>query len=390
MRHVLNDRITGEATFALSRCIGRVRRIVEVNRSARPRTSTMLPAGSPPWAGGEFTSRPHPQTFNPLAGNLRSTMSHPHLLLFTVERIVCALPLSEVKQVVGMVALQPGQKGAPATLNLHGRHIPVYSARILLGLPDRSPLSTDFLVIVRSCAALRVDRVKGVQESPVPLPAPSPPGVLLTEDGTVLIHDLAALLAAGGEGVPLPPAAPAGAEVEAPPFDLERAGKLLQNRARALAQPEEEPHEAALSEILTFRLASREYAVETRYVREVFIIREITPVPGVPDFIAGICAVRGEIISVVDLRRVFSIPEEGLTDLNRVIVLTDGTMTFGILADYITDIGTTPTGDLSPVDPGSTPIGERYLLGVAEGSRFVLDAAAILADRGLVISEAGK
>ncbi|HDS62961.1 MAG TPA: chemotaxis protein CheW [Methanofollis liminatans] len=323
-------------------------------------------------------------------------MSHLHLLLFTVERIVCALPLSGVRQVVGMVALQPGtggHRGTSGTMNLHGRSVPVYSARVLLGLPDRPPLSTDSLIIAspgQDCVAFRVDRVKGVQESPVSLPAPSPSGVLLTEDGTVLIHDLAAFLAAGGEGVPLPPAAPAGPEAEEPPFDPERAGKLLQTRARALAQPEEEPHEAALSEILTFRLASREYAVETRYVREVFIIREITPVPGVPDFIAGICAVRGEIISVVDLRRRFSIPEEGLTDLNRVIVLTDGAMTFGILADYITDIGTTPTGDLAPVDPGSTPIGERYLLGVAEGSQIVLDAAAILADRGMVITEAGK
>lgn len=317
-------------------------------------------------------------------------MSPLHLLLCTVEGIICALPLSEVTQVVGMAALQPGQNGAPATLDLHGRHVPVYSARALLGLPDRSPLPTEALVIVRGSAALRVDRVQGVQEAPAPIPAPSPSGVLLTEDGTVLIHDLAAFLAAGGAGVPLPPAAPAGSEVEAPLFDPERARLLLQTRARALAQPEEEPHEAALSEILTFRLASREYAVETRYVREVFIIREITPVPGVPDFIAGICAVRGEIISIVDLRRRFSIPEQGLTDLNRVIVLTDGTMTFGILADYITDIGTTPTGDLAPVDPGSTPIGGRYLLGVAEGSRFVLDAAAILADREMVISGAGK
>ena len=79
-----------------------------------------------------------------------------------------------------------------------------------------------------------------------------------------------------------------------------------------------------------------------KYVREVVLTGGITPVPGTPDYISGICAIRGEIISLVDLRALFSISGKGLTDLNRVIVLTDGTMTFGILADYITGIATIP------------------------------------------------
>lgn len=317
-------------------------------------------------------------------------MSRQNLLSFTVAGVACAIPLSAVRQVVGMVALSPdagGHRGAAGTMNLHGRTVPVYSLRALLGLPDRPPLVSEVLIIVgagRDCAALRADGVRGVQESAAPLPHDGT-GVLLAEDGTVFIHDPDAFLASDASGrLPLLPAAE-----EASP-ETGKAGNILAERARTIAQPEEETHDAALSEILTFRLAGREYAVETRYVREVFIIREITPVPGAPDFIAGICAARGEIISIVDLARLFAIPELGLTDLNRVIVLSDGTMTFGILADYITDIGTTPTGDLVPVDPGTTPIAGRYLLGAAEGSRIVLDAAAILADPAMVICEARK
>jgi len=224
--------------------------------------------------------------------------------------------------------------------------------------------------------------VHGVRERVVP---PDGDGVRLADDGAVLIRDLHALLAENAIGrLPLLPA-----DEEVPP-ETGTAGAVLAERARAAAQPEEEPHETALSEILTFRLTNQEYAVETRYVREVFIIREITPVPGTPGFIAGICAARGEIISIVDLARFFSIPEQGLTDLNRVIVLSDGTMTFGILADYITDIGTTLAGDLAPVEPGATPIGARYLLGTAEGSRIVLDAAAILTDPAMVICDTRK
>jgi len=317
-------------------------------------------------------------------------MNQSYHLFCTVAGATCALPLAAVRQVVGMVALSPetsGHPGAAGTMNLHGRTVPVYSLRSLFGLPDRQPLPTDVLIIVspgRDCAALRVDGVRGVQEKTVPSGGDGT-GMLLADDGTVFIRDLHALFAGDAIGrLPLLPP-----DEEAHP-ETGTAGAILAERARAAAQPEEETHETALSEILTFRLANQEYAVETRYVREVFTIHEITPVPGAPEFIAGICAARGEIISLVDLARFFSIPEQGLTDLNRVIVLSNGTMTFGILADYITDIGTTPTGDLVPPDPGATPIGARYILGTAEGSRIVLDAAAILADPAMVIFDSRK
>jgi chemotaxis signal transduction protein len=318
-------------------------------------------------------------------------MDRPHLLSLTVEGIPCALPLADTRQVVGMVALQPGTGRVAGTMNLHGRSVPVYSVRRLLGLPDRPPLTTDALIIAgEDCVALWVDRVHGVRTSAKLLPpgdTPSSPGALLTEDGTVLIHDLPAFLAAGGSNQFAHLAGRAETGEETPADDPERAGAILAGRARAAARPKEEVRETRFSETLTFRLGGEEYAIEMQYIREVFIIREITPVPGVPDFIAGICAVRGEIISVVDLRTLFSIPEHGLTDLNRVIVLTDGAITFGILADYITDIGTRPTDRLSPPGPGTTPIGDRYLLGVADRATLVLDAAAILADPGMVIDE---
>ena len=321
-----------------------------------------------------------------------------HLLSFTVEGIICALPLAETRQVIGMVELRPetgSRRGGAGTMNLHGRTVPVYSLRRLLGLADRPPLPTDVLIIAhpsRECVALWADRVRGVQESPAELPpetdGTSPPGMLLTEDGEIIIYDLDAFLAAE-EAAQYP--LPAGTGEVTPPYDAGKAGEILAERARAFARPEEETGgETPFTELLTFRLADQEYAIKTQYIREVFIMQEITPVPGVSGFIAGICAVRGEIISVVDLRALFSIPKRGLTDLNRVIVLSDGTVTFGILADYITDIYIRPTDQFSPVGPETTPIEQRYLLGVTDGSVLVLDAGAILADPALVIDQTRK
>lgn len=325
-------------------------------------------------------------------------MDRPHLLYFTVEGIPCALPLANIRQVVGMVELRPEtgkRRGGAGTMNLHGRTVPVYSLRSLLGLADRPPLPSDVLIIAYppgECVALWADGVRGVQESPVELPpgAATPPGALLTEEGVIIIYDLSAFLAAEETAqYPLPPGmAETGRPIS--PHDAKRADAILADRARAVARAEEGGRETPFSELLTFRLADQEYAIKTQYIREVFIMQEVTPVPGVPDFIVGISAVRGEIISIVDLRALFSIPKQGLTDLNRVIVLTDETVTFGILADYITDIYIRPTDPFTPVEPGTTPIEQRYLLGVIDGTVIVLDAAAILADPGMVIDQTRK
>ena len=146
---------------------------------------------------------------------------------------------------------------------------------------------------------------------------------------------------------------------------------------------------AAPVEVLKFRLAYQEYAFSMDHIREVVLTGEITPVPGTPKYITGICAIRGEIVSLVDLREFFEIRGKGLTDLNRVIVITDGTITFGILADFITGIGMIKKEMLAPVRPGQTQIGEKYLLG-AVNDLIVLDVARLMADPAMVINSTGN
>jgi chemotaxis signal transduction protein len=163
---------------------------------------------------------------------------------------------------------------------------------------------------------------------------------------------------------------------------------ILEERARKIAEPVTGSIETGIVEVLRFQLAYQEYAIEMRYVKEVILTGEITPIPGAPPFISGICAVRGRIISLVDLRVLFSLPEKGLTDLNRVIVITDGRLTFGILADNITGLGTIPAYLIIPPTPGTVISWKRYLKGNVSDSLVVLDAAALLADPALVVEDA--
>jgi chemotaxis signal transduction protein len=147
--------------------------------------------------------------------------------------------------------------------------------------------------------------------------------------------------------------------------------------------------ESEMTEVLRFQLAYRQYALEMKFVQEVIITGEITPVPGTPDFISGICAVRGQIISLVDLRALLKIPEKGLTDLNRVIVMTNGKNTFGILADSISGVGIICLNQVAAPRSEDLLGGSKYFRGTLDQENlFLLDAGTILGDPGIIVDDA--
>src|SRR5690349_12298752 len=97
---------------------------------------------------------------------------------------------------------------------------------------------------------------------------------------------------------------------------------ILQERAKALAQPMvEESSSSRTLELLACRLANEHYAVESQFVDEVYPFKDLTLLPCTPPFILGIVNVRGRIVPVLELKRFFDLPEKGITDLHRIILV---------------------------------------------------------------------
>lgn len=166
------------------------------------------------------------------------------------------------------------------------------------------------------------------------------------------------------------------------------AKQILKARAQALAREPESGEAAGESiEILEFRLTYENYAIESSFVREVYPLRDFTPVPGTPPFILGIVNVRGQILSVVDLKTFFELPAKGLSDLNKVIVVHDGDVEFGILADVVIDVRPLSVATIQPSLPTLTGIREEYLKGVTHDRLVVLDGAKLLSDRKMIVRE---
>ena len=167
------------------------------------------------------------------------------------------------------------------------------------------------------------------------------------------------------------------------------AQKILRERALALARPLSNAAvaEASRLELLEFRVAAERYAVETRFVQEVHPLRDLTPLPGTPPFVPGIVNVRGQILPVYDLKKLFGLPEPGLTDLHRVIHVRGHDMELGLLADVIVSVRVIAADRLQPSLATLTGIRADYLKGITDDRVVVLDLDRILSDPKIVVHD---
>jgi purine-binding chemotaxis protein CheW len=164
--------------------------------------------------------------------------------------------------------------------------------------------------------------------------------------------------------------------------------KILRARAKLLARGFEDRGPAADSlELVEFVLASERYGVESAFVREVYPLKDYTPLPCTPPFVLGVINVRGQILSVINVKKFFDLPEKGLTDLNKVVILETRRMELGVLADAVLGVRSVTLGDLQPSLPTLTGIRVQYLRGVTSDSMVVLDAEALLSDSSIIVDE---
>jgi purine-binding chemotaxis protein CheW len=175
-----------------------------------------------------------------------------------------------------------------------------------------------------------------------------------------------------------------------PDRNPEQVRRILEARARAAAKPPARPDDTVRLEVLAFSLAMETYCIETCHVLEVCQLRDLTAVPCTPAFVAGVMNLRGRIIAVVDLRRFFDMPERGLTELNRVIVLAGGDNELGLLADSIDGVRSVAVTDMQDGVPTLTGIRAQLLKGLTGQMLAVLDGSRLLAEPGLKVNEQVK
>ncbi len=180
----------------------------------------------------------------------------------------------------------------------------------------------------------------------------------------------------------------AEAALAEPALDDATRRRILQARARSAAREPGADDGAQSLEVIEFLMGYEHHAIGTALVQEVIALRELTPLPGAPRFVAGIVNVRGRIVSVVDLKAFFGLPARGLPDLNRVLVVSDGRIEFGLLVDSVTGMRRVRLADLQPPLPTMSGVRARYLLGITPERLAVLDVERIVGDPDIIVRDA--
>lgn len=169
----------------------------------------------------------------------------------------------------------------------------------------------------------------------------------------------------------------------------EEKSRIMRERAKKLASESKTKETAEEKlEILEFMLSGERYGLESLYIREAYPLKNFTPIPCTPAFVLGLVNVRGQVMSIVDIGRFFDLPRKGITELNRVLILSSGDMEFGILADDILGVSQVPVKDIQESLPTLTDIRAEYLKGVTKDRLTILDAKKILTDKNLIVHEA--
>ena len=93
----------------------------------------------------------------------------------------------------------------------------------------------------------------------------------------------------------------------------EETHAVLKARAALLAtRPPKDAEAGTRLDCLEFLLSGESYVMDLSYITQTLPLAEFTPLFCTPGFVLGITNVRGKIISIIDLRRFFELPEVGL------------------------------------------------------------------------------
>jgi len=99
------------------------------------------------------------------------------------------------------------------------------------------------------------------------------------------------------------------------------------------------------------RVADADYVLPAADVVQMESFAGATKVPGAAAEVAGLVQIRGRVVPVLDLRVVFGFPTIEPTINSRVVVMSHGERTIGLLVDSAREVLKIPAADFQPPPP---------------------------------------
>ncbi len=135
-------------------------------------------------------------------------------------------------------------------------------------------------------------------------------------------------------------------------------------------------------EYVTFYVGNILIGADIRQVEEINRHVEVTTVPHAPKFVWGVINLRGDVVTVVDLRTILGLPPAEISKQTRNVVVRSNGEQIGLLVDQIADVVKARAGEIDPPPANVGGVEGRFFKGVCKLETellIILDIDAALA-----------
>src|SRR5271165_3915058 len=142
-------------------------------------------------------------------------------------------------------------------------------------------------------------------------------------------------------------------------------------------------------QLVGFRLDNEDYAIAITKIQEIILMKPITRIPQVPDFIEGLINLRGSVIPIVNLRKRFGLPARDVDDETRTIVVNVHDKTVGCIVDAVTQVMRINRDQIQPPPLSVLAVAQQYISGLArleDRLLIILDIDRLFDEQSLVVS----
>ena len=119
-------------------------------------------------------------------------------------------------------------------------------------------------------------------------------------------------------------------------------------------------------QLVTFEVASEEYAIDILSVREINRMLELTHVPQSPPEVEGVINLRGKIIPVLDMRKKFGIAQAQRDNNSRIVVVDVAGRVLGFIVDRVHEVLRISSDIVEPAPDMIGAVDTEYISGVGK------------------------
>lgn len=291
-------------------------------------------------------------------------------LLGKEEYAIGIMKVKEIIRVPQIIKVPNSESYIEGVVSIRNNLLPIISLRNYFGMPSvEEDYSTRILVVDMGSftAGIMVDKVSEVLRVPVSIIQPPPKFSMQSTDQ---IRGIAKL--DNGKRIIM---------------ILEPSKLILEDEIDAISgiegennQYEEEKNVKGQmvdeEQLVNFKIDTEEYGVKITNVQEINRMTEVTKIPRAPYYIDGIVNLRGNVIPALNLRKLFKLSEEQVSDATRIIIIDFEGKRTGIVVDSVSEVLRFEKNMIEPPpDIISSGIDSDYVEGVAkldDGKRMIL------------------